>query len=97
MKKKYGNTSKQFETSRARSSVGRAPQWHHAAPPKNSRKKLNLTFPDHVEVIEIPEGWQPVPAMREVNGHSSLFHVLVRKTPKRLENDLKAPKRRKSA
>jgi len=97
MAKKCGSKLPESLKKRARSSVGRAPQWHSAAPAKRNSLKNKLHFSADAEVIEIPDGWEPVPAMRMVNGKPSLFRVLLRRPPKRLENALKARPRRRSA
>lgn len=90
MAKKSDRKSLETLKKRARSSVGRAPQWHRAALEKSPPKKSKPIFPKNADFIEIPEDWVPGTAMREVNGKPFLFRVLRKITPKRLENDLKA-------
>lgn len=97
MAKKLGRKSLESLKKRARSSVGRAPQWHAAEPQKNPSKTQTLEFPPDAEVIEIPSGWEPVPAMRYVDGRPFLYRVLIRISPERLESDLKTKRRTRSA
>jgi hypothetical protein len=97
MEKKYGNKSRKPLKKGARSSVGRAPQWHRAALEKSLTNNSEITFPENVQVVEIPDGWEQVPAMRMIDGRPVIHRVLMRITPKRLENDLKTPRRKKSA
>ena len=94
MAKKHGRKSAESLNKGARSSVGRAPQWHSAGPGIPSPRKTKLNFPKEAEVFEIPEGWEPATAMRMVDDRPFLYRVLRRITPKRLENDLKARKGR---
>lgn len=94
MAKKYGTKNSESLKQGARSSVGRAPQWHGAVSQKRPSLKSKINFETEAEVIEIPDGWEPVPAMRMVEGRPFLYRVLRKITPKRLENDLKARKSR---
>lgn len=95
MVKKYGNKLSESLKKRALSSVGRAPQWHPKAPDRNTAKKNVLKFPKDAQVIEIPNGWEPVPAMRYEDGEPVLYRVLIKTTSKQYENDLNGKKSRK--
>lgn len=97
MAKKYGTKLAESLKKGARSSVGRAPQWHRAALEKSNTPTTLLQIPANAEVVVIPDGWTPVTAMRMRKGIPDLFRVLVRKTSKRLENDLNGKRRRKTA
>ncbi len=97
MAKKYVNKLSKSLDKRARSSVGRAPQWHGDEFQKKPADKTLLRFPKNAQVVEIPDGWEPVPAMRYENGHPVLYRVLVKSRPERLENDYNGKRRNKKS
>lgn len=97
MKKKYGTKLAESLKKGARSSVGRAPQWHPEVPPQKSSSRDLLKFPKDAQIVEIPTGWEPVSAMRYEDGEPVLYRVLIKTDRKRFENDLNGKRRRKLA
>lgn len=56
-----------------------------------------LSIPKDIDFIEIPGEWEVLPAARMTKNGPRLFRVLLRKSPKRFEDGLKAKKSRRSA